>query len=90
MEVSPMENNKSKAVMIAEFKVSDAMEEITSATRKVLMDYMMEMYYISFSKIVAYLGVKSNEAQELLSNLDEKMKQKVIDAATGFKKMTKW
>lgn len=84
-----MENNKSKAVMIAERKISDAMEEITCATRKVLMDYMMEMYYISFSKIVAYLGVKSNEAQELLSSLDEKMKQKVIDDAIGFKKNDK-
>jgi len=84
-----MNKNQNKAVMIAESKVSNAMEEISCATRKVLMDYMLDMYYISFSKIIAYLGVNSNESQELLENLDEKMKQKVINAAIGFRKNDK-
>ena len=84
-----MNKKQNKAVMIAESKVSNAMEEISCATRKVLMDYMLDMYYISFSKIIAYLGVKSNESQELISNLDEKMKQKVINAAFGFRKNDK-
>ena len=81
-----MNKKQNKADMIAEAKVSSAMEEISCATRKVLMDYMLDMYYISFSKIIAYLGVKSNESQELLANLDEKMKQKVINAAIGLRK----
>lgn len=84
-----MNKNQNKAAMIAESKVSSAMEEISYATRKVLMDYMLNMYYISFSKIIAYLGVKSNESQELILNLDEKMKQKVINAAIGFRKNDK-
>lgn len=81
-----MNKNQNKAVMIAESKVSSAMEEISCATRKVLIDYMLDMYYISFSKIIVYLGVKSNESQELLEKLDEKMKQKVINASIGFRK----
>ena len=48
-----MKTNKNNANSIAELKVISAMDEITRATKKVLMDYVISMYLVSFAKVTA-------------------------------------
>ncbi len=66
--------------------VENAMEDITRATRKVLMDYVLGMYHISFTKAIAYLGSDSPEAKELLASMDAQTRQSVESAVQGFNK----
>ena len=48
-----MKTNKIDSNGIAESKVINAMDEITRATKKVLMDYVISMYLVSFAKVTA-------------------------------------
>ena len=54
----------------AQFMVEKAMGDITRATRKVLMDYVSRMYVTSLAKAIAYLGLESEDAIDLLDNMD--------------------
>ena len=54
----------------AQFMVEKAMDDITRGTRKVLMDYVSRMYVTSFAKAIAYLGLESEDAIDLLDNMD--------------------
>lgn len=54
----------------AQFIIEKAMDDITRATRKVLMDYVSRMYVTSFAKVIAYLGLESEDAIDLLDNMD--------------------
>ncbi len=78
--------NTIKTAKEAETKVINAMEDITRATKKVLMDYINDMYLTSFAQVIAYLGPESDEAKELLSCMDKKIRNKVISSSNGFSK----
>ena len=65
-----MKTNKNIDNGIADSKVISAMDEITRATKKVLMDYVISMYLVSFGKVIAYLDAESEERKDLLSGMD--------------------
>ena len=71
-----MNTNKNNSTKLAETKVINAIGDITRATKKVLMDYIIGMYLTSFAKVIAYLGTESDEAKDLLSGMDENQIQK--------------
>lgn len=79
MEETPMKKN-------AQLIVENAMNEITRATRKALMDYVFQMYHNSLAKAIVFLGLDSPEGKELLSEMDEKTRRIVESAAHGFHK----
>lgn len=61
----------------AQFMVEKAMDDITRATRKVLMDYVSRMYVTSLAKAIAYLGLESEDAINLLDNMDYDTRRQV-------------
>lgn len=65
-----MKREISVEVKKAQFMIEKAMDYITMATRKVLMDYVSRMYITSFAKAIAYLGLESEDAIDLLDNMD--------------------
>ena len=84
-----MENNKINAKEFAESKVLSAMDEITRATKKVLMDYVISMYLVSFAKVIAYLGAESDDGKDLLSCMDGNTRNTVSTFAKDFSKSDK-
>ena len=61
----------------AQFMVEKAMGDITRATRKVLMDYVSKLYVTSFAKAIAYLGLESEDAIDLLESMDYDTRRQV-------------
>lgn len=84
-----MENNKINAKEFAESKVLSAMDEITRASKKVLMDYVISMYLVSFAKVIAYLGAESDDGKDLLSSMDENTRNTVSTFSKDFSKSDK-
>ena len=70
----------------AQVRVEEAMGDITRATRKVLMDYVSKMYIVSFAKAIAYLGLESEDALDLLNNMDTETRRQVESFAKGYQK----
>lgn len=70
----------------AQVMVEQAMGDITRATRKVLMDYVSKMYVVSFAKAIAYLGLESEDALDLLNNMDDETRRQVEAYAKGYQK----
>ena len=70
----------------AQFMVEKAMGDITRATRKVLMDYVSRMYITSFAKAIAYLGLESEDAIDLLDNMDYDTRRQVEAFAKSYQK----
>ena len=70
----------------AQFMVEKAMDDITMATRKVLIDYISRMYITSFAKAIAYLGLESEDAIDLLDNMDYDTRCQVEAFAKGYQK----
>ena len=70
----------------AQVRVEEAMGDITRATRKVLMDYVSKMYVVSFAKAIAYLGLESEDALDLLNNMDDETRRQVEAYAKGYQK----
>lgn len=70
----------------AQVMVEQAMGNITRATRKVLMDYVSKMYVVSFAKAIAYLGLESEDALDLLNSMDDETSQQVEAFAKGYQK----
>ena len=81
-----MKNTNTAEITKAQNIVTNAMDDITRATRKVLMDYVSKMYYISIAKAIAFLGIDSDDAKDLLSNMDEQTRKMVFSAAQDFHK----
>ena len=81
-----MKSEKTNVSELAESKVVSAMDNITRATKKVLMDYVINMYLVSFGKVIAYLGLESIEGKDLLSGMDEKNRNTVCSIAYGLSK----
>lgn len=70
----------------AQFMVSNAMQDITNSTRKVLLDYVHDQYLLTFARVIAYLGAESKESQELLEEMDFIIKDKVLSFVKDFNK----
>ena len=70
----------------AQFMVEKAMVDITRATRKVLMDYVSRMYVTSFAKAITYLGLESEDAIDLLDNMDYDTRRQVEAFAKEYQK----
>ena len=70
----------------AQVRVEEAMGDITRATRKVLMDYVSKMYVVSFAKAIAYLGLESEDALDLLNSMDDETRHQVEAYAKGYQK----
>ena len=70
----------------AQVMVEQAMGNITRATRKVLMDYVSKMYVVSFAKAIAYLGLESEDAFDLLNSMDDETRRQVEAFAKGYQK----
>lgn len=70
----------------AQFMVENAMDDITRATRKVLMDYICEMYFVPLAKAIAYLEIDDFEADALLEYLDSDTRAMIIKCSKGFEK----
>lgn len=70
----------------AQFMVEKAMGDITRATRKVLMDYVSKMYVTSFAKVIAYLGLESEDAIDLMDNMDADTRRQVEVFAKDYQK----
>ena len=70
----------------AQSMVEEAMGDITRATRKVLMDYVSKMYVVSFAKAIAYLGLESEDALDLLNSMDDETRRQVEAFAKGYQK----
>ena len=70
----------------AQFMVEKAINDITRATRKVLMDQISNMYLVSFAKAIAYLGLESEDAISLLNTMDADTRRQVEAFAKGYQK----
>ena len=70
----------------AQVMVEQAMGDITRATRKVLMDYVSNMYLVSFAKEIAYLGLESEDAISLLNTMDADTRRQVEAFAKDYQK----
>ena len=70
----------------AQFMVEKAMDDITRGTRKVLMDYVSRMYVTSFAKAIAYLGLESKDAIDLMDNMDADTRRQVEAFTKGYQK----
>ena len=70
----------------AQVMVEQAMGDITRATRKVLMDYVSNMYAVSFAKAIAYLGLESEDAFDLLNSMDDETRRQVEAFAKDYQK----
>lgn len=70
----------------AQFLVEKSMGDITRATRKVLMDYVSKMYVTSFAKVIAYLGLESEDAIDLMDNMDADTRRQVEVFAKDYQK----
>ena len=70
----------------AQVRVEEAMGDITRATRKVLMDYVSKMYVVSFAKAIAYLGLESEDAFDLLNSMDDETRRQVEAFAKDYQK----
>jgi flagellar motor switch protein FliG len=78
--------NELSVEMKAQSIVENTMEDITRATRKVLMDYVSKMYVVSFAKVIAYLGLESEDALDLLNGMDADTRRQVEDFAKDYQK----
>ena len=81
-----MKNEISAEAENAQTAVTNAMGDISRATRKVLMDYVISLYLNSFGKVIAYLGPDSEEGKDLLNGMDEKTRSIVLRAAHDYQK----
>ena len=81
-----MKRDVSGEVKKAQFMLEKAMDDITRATRKVLMDYASRMYVTSFAKAIAYLGLESEDAIDLLDNMDYDTRRQVEAFAKEYQK----
>ena len=81
-----MKNEISAEAKNAQTAVTNAMGDISRATRKVLMDYVISLYLNSFGKVIAYLGPDSIEGKDLLNGMDEKIRSSVLRAAHDYQK----
>lgn len=79
-ETLSMEEKKAQNI------VENTLGDITRATRKVLMDYVSVMYIQSFAKAIAYLGLKSEDANSLLNTMDADTRRQVEAIAKGYQK----
>ena len=70
----------------AQSVVEEAIGDITRATRKVLMDYVSKMYVVSFAKAIAYLGLESEDALDLLNSMDDETRRQVEAFAKDYQK----
>ncbi len=70
----------------SEFMVSNAMDDVTRASRKALMDYLCKMYYVPLAKTIAYLELDDTEADGLLQYLDQDTRTKIIECSKSFAK----
>ena len=66
--------------------VENTMGDITRATRKVLMDYVSKMYVTSFAKVIAYLGLESEDAISLMNTMDSETRRQIISLAKDYQK----
>lgn len=78
--------NESSAEMKAQAIVENTMGDITRATRKVLMDYVSNMYLVSFAKAIAYLGLESEDANSLLNTMNADTRRQVEAFAKDYQK----
>ena len=81
-----MERDVSIEVKKAQFIVEKAMDDITRATRKVLLDYVSRMYVVSFAKAISYLGLESEEANSLLNTMDADTRHQIEAFAKNYQK----
>ena len=84
-----MKKNKSFDTGKAQYMVASAMEEMTRATEKVLVEYLFDGYIKNLAKAIAYLEVDDAKANNILCNFSPDVRKKIIDCAKGFKKQTK-
>lgn len=70
----------------AQFFVQNAMEDITKETRKVLKEYVKRNYLISFAKVMAYLGIESEDSNELLEIMEPDIRNKILNLSESMKK----
>lgn len=73
-----MDKTTSTKRQTAQKKVSNAFSDITRATRFTLQNYVQFEYYKSFAKVIAYLGIDSVEAQEILNSMNDKIKTLIL------------
>ena len=84
-----MKKNKSFDTGKAQYMVASAMEEMTRATEKVLVEYLFDGYIKNLAKAIAYLEVDDAKADDILCNFSPDVRKKIIDCAKDFKKTDK-
>ncbi len=81
-----MKNDVSLVASKAQKNVCNAMDEIKRATKKVLLDYIHDMYFYSLAKAAAYLELPQVELDCLLDNMPPENGKKILGIAKGYKK----
>lgn len=81
-----LDKNRSVESKKAQFLVENAMEDISRATKKVLIDYVQGMYKQSIAKAIGYLGVESAEGKDLLKSFSRITREEIQSAAYGYNK----
>ena len=66
--------------------VSDSMRKITKTTRKVLYDYVHEMYHVSLAEALVFLGSNSDESNRLLNDMPVQVRGSILSYAEKLKK----
>ncbi|MBO4704715.1 MAG: hypothetical protein J5647_03145 [Spirochaetaceae bacterium] len=66
--------------------VSKTMATITEETKNILIDYIQNGYIESLSKAIAYLGMSPDEANILLGDMSETVKERITSNIAHFQK----
>ncbi|MBO4641140.1 MAG: hypothetical protein J5710_15455 [Treponema sp.] len=84
-----MKKNKSFDTGKAQYMVASAMEEMSRATKKVLVDYLSRSFIRHFAKAIAYLEVGYDQAYDILGSFYPEIRDQIIDCSTELKKNDK-
>ena len=70
----------------AQDMVSNAIDGITRATKKVLIEYLYMGYLKNMAKAVAYLEIDDSQVDDILQSFEPDVRKKIMKLAPGYKK----
>ena len=83
---TPMKNKKTIDAGKAQNMVSRTMNDITRASRKVLIEYLYQGYLKTMAKALAYLEIDDSQVDDILQSFEPDVRKKIMKFAKDYKK----
>lgn len=81
-----MKNKKTIDTGKAQDKVSRTMDDITRASKKVLIEYLYQGYLKTMAKALAYLEIDDSQVDDILQSFEPDVRKKIMKFAKDYKK----